>query len=192
MHAGMQQRILRLRVRPPQRQRRKSRANAPLRMTKRYRGNSPLKDTAVPSHHHQNPSAAERQKRGAAFSPGRSPGYACIMCPSPAGAALATDPLSIHQLDYAVHRYTHPEIHNQSKVESVRMVTSCRRQMRHDRNKIQNISQNNGDSLFERSSQHVLTWTPEADDLMRGKRLSAIGCQLSAKESLSRWPTAES
>jgi hypothetical protein len=94
------------------------------------------------------------------------------MYPSPAGttqAALAAAPLPINQLDHAVHRHTYPEIYNQSKIESVRMMPPRRRQMGHDCKKIQNIPQNNGDGLFERSSQHVLTWTPATCDVMPPK-----------------------
>jgi len=57
--------------------------------------------------------------------------------------------------------------------------------MRHQYEKIQEVSSNHGNGLFEQSSQHVLCWTPEADDLMPGKRLLAIGYQLSAEECLS-------
>jgi hypothetical protein len=97
------------------------------------------------------------------------------MFSSRVGTALRpSPPSSIDQLNHAIKRDTNPEIHNQPQVQPIGPMPSRRGQMGHQQKKIQKVPTNHGNGLFEQSSQHALSWTPEANDLMPSKSRSSL------------------
>ena len=83
-------------------------------------------------------------------------------------------PTSVDQFHDPVHHDADPEIHDQSEVEVTDMVTSGRGQMRRQQEKVQKVPDHHRNRLFEQSSQHLLSWTPERASLMPEKPLFAI------------------